>query len=277
MTSRVWGATGLVARYGAVTALRGVDVRLARGAVTAVVGGDGAGKSTLARCLAGAAAADAGTIEVPPPGRIGYVSDAPGVFADLTCDENLRFAAAAYRVDPATVDDRIPDLLASTALVSARDRLARHLSGGMRQKLALACALIHRPELLVLDEPTTGVDPVSRADVWRLLARAAAGGAAVLLTTAHVDEAERAADVVVLHEGRVLLTGPPATIVGVPGRLVASTHRLERSRSWRRGRTWRTWDPDGRYPDERAVTPDLEDTVVVELLRDAGTDPGVGA
>ena len=188
-----WGCRGLEVRYGATVACQDVSFEVAAGTVAAVVGGDGAGKTSLLRALAGTVRPAAGTVRRPAERRLGYVSAGPGVWADLTVDENLRFAGRAYGLDPAELGRRIGSLLERTGLATARDRLAGQLSGGMRQKLALAMAVAHQPDLLILDEPTTGVDPVSRAELWRLLAASAAGGAAVVVATTYLDEAERAA------------------------------------------------------------------------------------
>src|SRR5262249_20002354 len=149
-----------------------------------------------------------------------------------------------------------------------RDRLAGQLSGGMRQKLSVIAALVHAPDLLVLDEPTTGVDPVSRADLWWLVARAAANGAAVVLATSYLDEAERAWQVLVLDAGTELASGTPSEIVAaMPGSVRVSGHRpagQEGRRSWRRAGQWRTWDPAG---GAGAVHADLQDAVTVAALR----------
>ena len=134
--------------------------------------------------------------------RVGYVAGASGVYDDLSVDENIAFVADAYGIDAGECDDRVATLLAETGLAGTGARLAGRLSGGMRQKLAVALAMLHEPDLLVLDEPTTGVDPVSRAELWRLIAAAAAGGAAVLVSTTYLDEARRAANVLLLDDGR---------------------------------------------------------------------------
>jgi len=176
-----WGCEGLSVRYGPTVGCEDVTFEVAAGTVAAVVGGDGAGKTSLLRALAGTVRPAAGTVRRPDERRLGYVSAGPGVWTDLTVDENLRFAGRAYGLDAAELDRRIGELLERTGLAGARDRLAGRLSGGMRQKLALAMAVAHEPDLLILDEPTTGVDPVSRAELWRLLAAAAAGGAAVVV------------------------------------------------------------------------------------------------
>jgi len=242
-----------------------------------VVGGDGAGKTSLLRALAGTVRPTAGTVRRPEDRRIGYVSAGPGVWADLTVEENLEFAGRAYGLGAGRLRSRTAGLLERTGLAEAHDRLAGLLSGGMRQKLALAMALLHEPDLLVLDEPTTGVDPVSRADLWWLIARAAADGAAVVLATSYLDEAERATDVLALDLGRVLASGTPQEIVAaMPGTLRVSGARPEgeaRRRAWRRGGRWRIWDPapggaGGGTAGAAggAAVPDLQDAVTVAIL-----------
>jgi ABC-2 type transport system ATP-binding protein len=213
-----WGLSNVEVRFGHRTALAGVSLRATAGAVVAVVGGDGAGKSTLLRTLAGLRAPNAGRVMRPPARDIGFVSAGAGVYVDLTVTENLDFVAGAYGLRGARLETRAAPLLARAGLDGARDRLAGRLSGGMRQKLAFVLAVVHDPSLLVLDEPTTGVDPVSRADIWRLIAGAAASGAAVVIATTYLDEAERAANVLVLDDGRALATGTPDEIVArLPG------------------------------------------------------------
>jgi ABC-2 type transport system ATP-binding protein len=263
-----YGVRDLRVRYGGRTAVDGVTLDVPAGTIAALVGGDGAGKSSVLRALAGAVAPAGGSVQRPDERRIGYMPAGEAVYRDLTVEENLAFSARAYGVRGAEVARRAGELLERTGLAAARGRLGGQLSGGMRQKLALAMALLHEPELLVLDEPTTGIDPVSRAQLWRLIAGAAAAGAAVVLATSYVDEAERAATVVVLSEGRVLLAGPPEEVVAAtPGAVVDSAARLDPVVSWRRGARWRAWSPDGTVPPgaERAE-PDLEDSVVVAEL-----------
>ncbi len=284
-----WGVRDLVVRYGDRTALDGVTLDVRPDEVTAVVGGDGAGKTTLLRALAGAARITAGSVRRPEVRRIGYVSAGPGIYGDLTADENLAFAGGAYGLSKEEVAERSGELLARTGLTAARGRLVGRLSGGMRQKLAVAVGLLHRPDLLVLDEPTTGVDPVSRADLWRLISGAAAAGTAVVFATTYLDEAERAGEVLALEEGRPLAFGSPDEVVrNVPGFVVETDERpSDERRSWRRGDRWRRWVPDapaeggrthpagvdgpvgarGRAPDGGdAVAPDLEDAVIVAAL-----------
>jgi ABC-2 type transport system ATP-binding protein len=257
----------LSVRYGEKLALDRVSLRAEAGRVTAVVGGDGAGRTTLLRCLAGALAPSSGQVQQPDPLRIGYLPAGSGVYPDLTVTQNLAFRAAAYRLGAALARERSRELLARAGLAPAAERLAGRLSGGMRQKLGVVAALLHRPDLLILDEPTTGVDLVSRADLWWLIARAAADGAAVVFATSYLDEAERAFDVLVLDAGRVLAGGTPQQITAaMPGTLRVSDERPEGEegrRSWRRGRRWRIWDPAGQGP---GITPDLQDAVTVAAL-----------
>jgi ABC-2 type transport system ATP-binding protein len=261
-----WGCEDVVVAYGGRTGLDGVTLRVEPGTVTVVVGGDGAGKTSLLATLVGARRPRSGHVRRPPSGRIGLLPSTGGSWGDLTVDENLAFAAGAYGVPEGERGDRIDGLVTRMALAGARDRLGAQLSGGMRQKLGLAMALVHRPELLVLDEPTTGVDPVSRAELWRLIAAAAADGAAVVVATTYLDEAERAGQVVLLDRGRVLARGSVDEIVaGVPGTIVVGERRIDGG--WRRGTGWRAWRPAGDVPTgTHAVDPELEDAVMVTLL-----------
>jgi ABC-2 type transport system ATP-binding protein len=265
-----FGVTDLRVRYGGHTAVEDLTFTVPAGTVAALVGGDGAGKTSVLRALAGAIRPAGGSVRRPDPRRIGYMPAGEAIYRDLTVEENLAFSASAYGVRGVEGARRAAELLERTGLGAARGRLGGQLSGGMRHKLALAMALLHQPQLLVLDEPTTGVDPVSRAELWLLIASAAAADAAVVLATCYVDEAERAASVVVLSEGRPLLQGPPEEVIAcTPGAVVDSVVRLHPVRSWRRGARWRTWSPDGTIPPgaTRAEL-DLEDAVIVaELAR----------
>jgi ABC-2 type transport system ATP-binding protein len=239
------------------------------GAVRAVVGGDGAGKTTLLRVLAGTVQADSGSVRRPTADQIGVMIEVPAVYTDLSVDEHVSFVAASYGVwDP----DRVQELLRRANLLEARSRLGGQLSGGMRQKLAVILALLHRPALVLLDEPTTGLDPVSRAEVWRLVSRAAAEGAAVLLSTTYLDEAERADVAYVLHDGKVLLAGfPTGLLAGARGAFGLTAVPVDGLPSWRRGHAWRVWAPDGALPE--GVTqdaPTLEDLVISAQLAHQG-------
>jgi ABC-2 type transport system ATP-binding protein len=263
-----WGLSEVTVRFGGRVALDGVSLSAAPGQVTAVVGGDGAGKTTLLRVLVGLIRPRSGTVARPPRNQLGYFSAASGVYPDLTVAQNLSFSAAAYHTRDR---ERADELLEVAGLAGVTDRLAGHLSGGMRQKLGLAMAMLHRPVLLVLDEPTTGVDPVSRAELSRLIVRAAAAGTAVVLATAYLDEAERAGAVVVLDAGRVLRSGAPGDIIaGLPGTVVATPTRPAGPRSWRRGAAWHAWLPPGTPApaDATSARVDLQDAVLVAALED---------
>jgi ABC-2 type transport system ATP-binding protein len=261
-----WGVRDVEVRFRQTVALRGVTVEVRPSMILVVLGGDGAGKTTLLRILAGALEPHAGEVRRPEPRRIGYFPAGPGAYPDLTVRENMAFAASAYGV--AREPERVEDLLRRTGLTGAGGRLARHLSGGMRRKLAVAMAMVHRPALLVLDEPTTGVDPVSRVELWRMFAGAAADGAAVVIATTYVDEGERAGHVLVLDRGRQLLAGPPARVMAeIPGAVLEAGDRPPGLETWRRGPRWRAWSPDGRVPRGASrVRADLEDAVVVASL-----------
>jgi ABC-2 type transport system ATP-binding protein len=269
-----WGTDGVCVRFGRRAALDQVTLHARPGQVSAVVGGDGAGRSTLLRCLGGALAPSSGVVRRPPQRDIGYLPASSGTYPDLTVAENLAFRAAAYRIPAAAAAEPSAAFLAQAGLTGARNRLAGQLSGGMRQKLGVIAAMLASPALLVLDEPTTGVDPVSRADLWSLIARAAAGGAAVVLATSYLDEAERAAHVLVLDEGRQIAVGTPEEIVAaMPGRLRVSDERppaADRPRAWRRAGRWRVWDPGEPAASppvgSATVRPDLQDAVTVAIL-----------
>lgn len=264
-----WGVDGLTVSYGGEPALIDVSVECVPGEILAMVGGDGAGKSTLLRALANIGVPSTGTRRLPPPGHTGYVPAHGGVYGDLTINQHLDFVSAAY--DLSAWEDRADDLLTRTDLKPFGTRLAGNLSGGQRRKLAAAMALLPQPELLILDEVTTGVDPVSRMGLWRLIAGAAAEGAAVVFATSYLDEAERATNVALLHRGRILTQGPPGTITAnVPGTITDGATAGGTGMAWRRGRTWRRWDPNGTAKTTSTFT--LEDAAIVaELQAEAGS------
>jgi ABC-2 type transport system ATP-binding protein len=269
-----WGLEDVRVSRGRKVALAGVSVPVDPSRVTVVVGGDGAGKTTCLEVLVGLLEPDAGVVHRPAKECIGYVPATAGLYADLTVQENLDFAADAYRLSGSERSRKADQIVEQAGLAGARHRLGGQLSGGMQRKLAVGLALLHSPGLLVLDEPTTGVDPVSRAELWRLISRAAVEGTAVAVTTTYVNEAARAAHVVLLEAGKVLASGSPEAILrGVPGAL-GSAPGADRPThlSWRRGAIWRVWAPTGRLPDgAQPVPPDFEDAVVVAALAD---DPG---
>jgi ABC-2 type transport system ATP-binding protein len=280
-TGTDWGCAALSVTRGSAEVLREVSLRVPAGSVTAVVGGDGAGKTTLLRCLAGALAPDRGTIRRPAAARLGYLAAGSGVYPDLTVAENLDFRASAYGMDRRQARARAAGYLERAGLAAAAGRLAGQLSGGMRQKLGVIAAMLHQPDLLVLDEPSTGVDPVSRSDLWWLIGGAAAGGSAVVLATCYLDEAERCGSVLVLHEGTALAAGPPDQITAAtPGTLRELPDRPDpaaAARAWRRSGRWRLWEPGPAGPASAGtITPDLQDAVTVAILarRLAGADAG---
>jgi ABC-type multidrug transport system ATPase subunit len=266
--SATWGVSDLRVSYGRVVALDGVSLDAPAGEVTAVVGGDGAGKSTLLRCLAGAMSPGSGQVRRPAKERTGYLPASSGIYPDLTVAENLDFRAQGYGLSRQVAADRAAEYLERAGLAQAAGRLAGQLSGGMRQKLAVIAAMLHHPELIVLDEPTTGVDPVSRSGLWWLIARAAADGCAIVLATTYLDDAERCACVLVLDAGVALTSGTAQEIVAaMPGSLRSSAERPTgdaATRSWRRAGQWRTWEPPPA--DGGALAADLQDAVTVAAL-----------
>lgn len=213
---------GLTKRFGAHMAVDHLNLQVNQGEIFGLVGPDGAGKTTTIRMLCGVMAPDEGEAHVAgidvrrePDAlkhRISYMSQRFGLYGDLTVDENLRFYADLYEVTRAERDARIPRLLAFANLDPFRNRLADQLSGGMKQKLGLACALIHTPTVLFLDEPTNGVDPVSRRDFWQLLYTFLHEGVTIFLSTAYLDEAERCNRIALLHEGGLLAYDTPARV-----------------------------------------------------------------
>ena len=265
-----WGATALRLRYAGAMALDDISLAVPRGQVTAVVGGDGAGKSSLMQCLAGAIRPDSGEVRGPGSLHTGYLPASSGLYPDLTVTENLQFRARAYGVPEAAAQQRIAELTELAGLAAARDRLVGRLSGGMRQKLGVIAALVHEPTMVILDEPSTGVDPVSRSGLWSLIASAAAGGAAVVLATTYLDDAQRAAWVLVLDAGHQIAAGTPEQIVAaMPGTVVETTARpadADGARSWRRGASWHTWCPPGTPSPDAEIAADLQDAVTVAAL-----------
>ena len=266
-----WGLESACVRFGSQTVLDNMTLSAEPSTVSIVVGGDGAGKSTLLRALVGLVRLSSGISRRPPKTDISYVPATAGLYTDLTVDENLAFSGGAYGVIGSELATRSAGLLERIGLADARSRLGAQLSGGMQRKLAVAMALLHRPALLVLDEPTTGVDPVSRSELWRLISAAAAGGTAVVAATTYVDEAHRASTVTLLEQGRSIATGTPSEIVAaVGGELgVVRSATQPPGLSWRWGRTWRVWSPSNVLPEgAEPLTPGFEDAVIIASLRD---------
>lgn len=255
-------------RFGRTLALDDVTVEVPDGSVVAVVGGDGAGKSTLLRALAGEVPLDSGAIQAPPKQHLGYLTASAGSWGALTVRQNIDFVAGIYGLAGKNLAARRAELLDRASLTPAAGRLAAQLSGGMRRKLGFAMAVVHRPALLILDEPSTGVDPVSRIDLWRMVSEAAASGTAVLMSTTYLDEAERAAHLVVLEGGRTLVQGSYDEVrAGFAGVVTRTDAPVRAEWAWRRGRVQHEYWPGGDPPPGAAVvSPDLEDIVIALSL-----------
>ncbi len=213
---------GLTRRFGVITAVDGLTLAVEPGELFGIVGPDGAGKTTSLRMLAGVLRPTAGEAWVDgirvtedPEGvkdRIAYMSQRFGLYTDLTVGENLAFYADLYRVPRRERPARIARLHQFSGLGPFEDRLAGQLSGGMQQKLSLSCALIHEPAVLLLDEPTFGVDPISRRDLWLILHETVGRGVTVVVSTAYLDEAERCDRVVLLDQGRAAAIDRPEAL-----------------------------------------------------------------
>jgi len=227
-------ADGLTKRFADVAAVDGLSFTVKRGEIFGLVGPDGAGKTTTMRMLAGVMQPDGGSIVIdgidviadPEGGKqhLSYMPQRFGLYEELTVDENIRFYADLFEVPNDVREERAGRLLAASGMSQFRARRAGQLSGGMKQKLGLTCALVHTPQILLLDEPTTGVDPVSRRDFWRILYGLREEGVTILITTAYLDEAERCNRLALLHSGRVLYCDTPAALKRrMPGALVAIT------------------------------------------------------
>jgi len=211
---------GLSKRFESVEAVRSLDLAVREGEMFCLVGPDGAGKTTTIRMLCGLLAPTAGEASVlgydvvrqggEIKNRIGYLSQRFSLYGDLTVDENIEFFAEIHLVRD--FRKRREELLEFTRLAPFRGRLAERLSGGMRQKLALACTLVHTPRLIFLDEPTTGVDPVSRRDFWAILSALLREGTTIVMSTPYMDEAERASRVGLLAGGRLLAADTPGAV-----------------------------------------------------------------
>lgn len=208
--------------FGTVRAADEVSFSVEGGEIFGLVGPDGAGKTTTLRMLAGVLACDSGSANVAgcdvirnpesAKHRLSYMPQRFGLYEDLTVDENIRFYADLFGVRRKIRLQRAKELLAAAGLSEFRERLAGNLSGGMKQKLGLVCALIHTPKVILLDEPTNGVDPVSRRDFWRILYSLASQGVAILLSTSYLDEAERCHRVGLLYRGHMLFCDRPAEL-----------------------------------------------------------------
>ena len=224
--------SGLTKRFPGVLAVDRLSFSAAPGEIFGLVGPDGAGKTTTLRMLAGVLPPDQGWARVAgcdvvddPEGVKNHISYMPqrfGLYDDLTVEENIRFYADLFGVTRRHREQRAARLLAASGMSEFRHRLAGKLSGGMKQKLGLTCALIHTPQVILLDEPTLGVDPISRRDFWRILYELLAEGVTILISTSYLDEAERCHRLALLHQGRLLFCDTPARLkTRLPGAVVA--------------------------------------------------------
>jgi ABC-2 type transport system ATP-binding protein len=215
-------ADKLTKRFGKFTAVDGVSFEIPYGSIFGFLGANGAGKSTTIRMLCGILAPTSGTgkvggfdVQTQPEeikDVIGYVSQRFSLYADLNVAENLNFYGQIYGIEGAALSNRIKEVLTLTDLERFRQRLAGDLSGGMKQKLAIANAILHKPKIIFLDEPTAGLDPMARRAIWELLYQLAEGGTSLFVTTHYMEEAERCNTIAFISDGKLLKIGQPAVL-----------------------------------------------------------------
>jgi ABC-2 type transport system ATP-binding protein len=233
---------GLTRTFGSITAVDGLTLTVEQGELFGIVGPDGAGKTTTLRMLAGVlrptsgevrvAGVDVGAEPEAVKHHIAYMAQRFGLYEDLTVAENIDFYSDLYRVPRTERPARLERLYAFSRLGEFRDRLAGNLSGGMKQKLSLSCCLVHHPKVLLLDEPTFGVDPISRRELWLILHEMVSEGVTIIVSTAYLDEAERCDRVVMMHEGRALALDRPVALQSSMGGSMLSL-RTDRPREAR--------------------------------------------
>ena len=234
---------GLTKRFGALTAVDHLDLTVAKGEIFGLVGPDGAGKTTTLRMLCGLMDPSEGSARVAGhdvaresravKDQIGYMAQRFGLYQDLSVEENMNFYADLFDITGETRMQLTVQLLRMTRMEPFRARLAGQLSGGMKQKLALMCTLLHRPRILFLDEPTNGVDPVSRRDFWAILYQLLKDGITIFMTTAYLDEAERCNRVGLMHKGKLIRCETPAAMkaetgaANLEGAFIQTIHAVE--------------------------------------------------
>ena len=207
---------GITKQFHSVTAVNNINLEVSRGEIFGLVGPDGAGKTTLMRMILGIVEPTSGTVLVMGSSKvedvknlIGYIPQKFSLYRDLTVMENIRLIGSLYSAEEASIESRAREILSFTKLLPFTDRLTENLSGGMKQKLALAAGLMHKPQLFFLDEPTTGVDPVSRREFWQMLYRLNKEGMTIFVSTPYMDEAELCTRVAFMHEGRIVSCAAP--------------------------------------------------------------------
>ena len=213
---------GASRRFGSLEAVKSFDIAVAEGEIFGLLGPDGAGKTTTLRMLAGLIDPDSGSIQVAGlevsknidavKDQIGYMAQRFGLYGDLTVEENMHFYSDLFGLPVPERDRLMVEFLEMTRMTPFRTRPAAKLSGGMKQKLALMCTLLHKPRVLFLDEPTNGVDPLSRRDFWVILKNLAAGGMTIFVTTSYLDEAERCDRIGLMNKGRLIRVDTPAAL-----------------------------------------------------------------
>ena len=213
----------LIKRFNQVTAINNINLEIEEGEIIGIIGPDGAGKTTLLRLLAGLLKPTSGSVifreidvaKFPSKikEKIGYMPQHFSLYGDLTVLENLKFFADLYQIPREKFKTKLEELLNFSQLTAFRNTLARNLSGGMQKKLVLACSLFHTPEILLLDEPTTGVDPISRKELWELLYQLNSQGVTILFTTPYMDEAQKCQKVGLIHEGQLLAYENPEKLI----------------------------------------------------------------